>query len=69
MAQALNDAGLAVQSAEVTRLPQNTVRVDSEETAKPLLKLLEAIESQDDVQNVYANFEMDEALLSKFEHA
>jgi YebC/PmpR family DNA-binding regulatory protein len=67
VAQALNAEGLTVQSAEVTRIPQNSVRVDSEEVAKPLLKLLDAIESQDDVQNVYANFDMDECLLSKLE--
>lgn len=65
--QALSDAKITVQSAEVTRIPENTVKVDSEAVAKPLFKLLDAIESQDDVQNVYANFDMDEALLSKME--
>jgi YebC/PmpR family DNA-binding regulatory protein len=65
--QALSDAKITVQSAEVTRIPQNTVKVDSEAVAKPLFKLLDAIESQDDVQSVYANFDMDDALLSKME--
>lgn len=67
VAQALSQGGITVQSAEVSRFPQNTVKVDSEEVAKPLLKLLDAIEGQDDVQNVYANFEMDDALLAKLE--
>jgi YebC/PmpR family DNA-binding regulatory protein len=65
--QALNQQNITIQSAEATRIPQNTITVDSEEIAKPLLKLLDAIESQDDVQHVYANFDMDEALLSKLE--
>jgi YebC/PmpR family DNA-binding regulatory protein len=69
VAQALSAGGLSVLSAEVTRTPQNTVQVTSEDVAKPLLKLLDAIESHDDVQNVYANFEMDEALLTRLEPA
>lgn len=67
VAQALSNQGIAILSAEATRMPQNMVQVDSEEVAKPLFKLLDAIEAQDDVQNVYANFDMDEALLAKFE--
>ncbi|WP_303672925.1 YebC/PmpR family DNA-binding transcriptional regulator [Vampirovibrio chlorellavorus] len=67
VAQALTEAGISVDSAEVTRIPQNTAKVDSEAIAKPLLKLMDAIESHDDVQHVYANFEMDEALLAKLE--
>jgi YebC/PmpR family DNA-binding regulatory protein len=67
--QALSSSNIAIQSAEVTRLPQNTVKVETEEQAKPLLKLLDAIESHDDVQHVYANFDMDEALLGKLEQA
>lgn len=67
VAQALSQAGIAVESAEITRIPQNTVKVESMDVGKPLLKLLDAIESHDDVQHVYANFEIDEALLSKLE--
>lgn len=67
--QALSAAGMTIRSAEVTRLPQNSVNVETEDIAKPLFKLLDAIESQDDVRQVYANFEMDEALLSRFEPA
>jgi YebC/PmpR family DNA-binding regulatory protein len=65
--QALTNMGLPIRSAVVTRLPQNSVRVEAEDIAKPLLKLLDAIESQDDVREVYANFELDEALLGKLE--
>lgn len=48
---------LAMESAELVYLPKNTVEV-SGETAESLLKLVEALEEHDDVQNVYANFEL-----------
>lgn len=67
VAQRLTEAGITVDSAEVTRIPQNSVKVETEEVAKPLLKLLDAIESHDDVQSVYANFDMDESVLDRLE--
>src|SRR5690606_26796263 len=63
VAQALSAAGVAVASAEMTRQPQNAVAVTDADQARQLMKLLDLIESHDDVQNVYANFEMDDALL------
>lgn len=63
--QALNDAKIQIESAEVTRTPQNSVSIQDPQQATVLMKLLDAIESQDDVQSVYANFEMDEALLEQ----
>ena len=44
--------------------PQNTIAVD-DETAEKLLKLIEALDDSDDVQNVYANFEVSDALMQK----
>ena len=44
--------------------PQNTVPVD-DETAEKLIKMIEALDESDDVQNVYANFEMSDALMQK----
>ncbi len=44
--------------------PQNTIAVD-DETAEKLLRLIESLEDNDDVQNVTANFEMSEAMLAK----
>ncbi|MCA9789747.1 MAG: YebC/PmpR family DNA-binding transcriptional regulator [Cyanobacteria bacterium HKST-UBA06] len=61
--QALRQYDIPIESAETTRVPENTVKVDSADVAKPLLKLLDALESQDDVQQVYANFDMDDELL------
>ncbi len=44
--------------------PQNTVPVD-DETAEKLIKMIETLDDSDDVQNVYANFEMSDALMQK----
>ena len=45
--------------------PQNTVSVD-DEAGEKLLKLLDLLNEHDDVQNVYANFEVSDALVSRF---
>jgi len=55
---ALADADIQFSSAEVTMLPKSTVRVEGKD-AENVLKLLEAIEELEDVQNVYANFDID----------
>jgi len=56
---ALEAQGLKPESAEVTMLPQNTVQVEGG-TAHQVLRLLEALEEHDDVQHVYANFDIAE---------
>ncbi len=55
------------ESAELTRIPQNTVEVTDEKTADQILKLLDKIEEHDDVQNVYANFDISDELMQKLE--
>lgn len=52
-------AGIEYASAELDRIPQNTVRLEAEDRDK-LLKMLDAFEDNDDVQNVYHNAEYDE---------
>ena len=54
---ALTDAGLSIEDAEVTQLPSTTVPVD-EKTAPKVLRLIDALEDLDDVQNVYSNFDI-----------
>ena len=44
--------------------PQNTVSVD-DESGEKIIKLIEALDESDDVQNVYANFEVSDALMQK----
>lgn len=53
-----------VVSAEVSMNPSNTVEVSDTDIAKQLMKLLDVIDNHDDVQHVYANFDMDADLLS-----
>ena len=57
---ALEDAGVPVASSESTMLPSVSVPVTDEASARAVLRLLEALDDCDDVQNVYANFDIDE---------
>jgi YebC/PmpR family DNA-binding regulatory protein len=57
--KALEDKGAVIENASLQMIPQNTVKVAGRE-AEQVLKLMEAIEEHDDVQNVYANFDIDE---------
>jgi YebC/PmpR family DNA-binding regulatory protein len=60
---ALEAAGIAFESADLTMLPKTTVAVEDEATAKKLLRLMDALEENDDVQAVYANFDIPEGIL------
>jgi YebC/PmpR family DNA-binding regulatory protein len=64
--QALEQRGVLVSSAEVVRVAQNTVRVEGKD-AELMLKLLEALEDQDDVQRVSSNFDIPEELMRSLE--
>lgn len=55
--------GIQFTTAEITMVPQNTVRVEGQEEASRVLKLMEALEDHDDVQNVYANFDIPEEIM------
>ncbi|RJP73935.1 MAG: YebC/PmpR family DNA-binding transcriptional regulator [Candidatus Abyssobacteria bacterium SURF_17] len=60
----LEKKGIPVASAEITMLPKNTVRVDGK-TAESALRLMDALEEQDDVQHVYSNFDIPEEVMAK----
>ncbi len=60
----LDDAGVEVDSAEVTLLPSTTIALDNESDAKKVLHLVDLLEDHDDVQNVYANFDIPEEILA-----
>jgi YebC/PmpR family DNA-binding regulatory protein len=64
---ALEEAGIAVESADVTMLPQNTIGLESTEAAKAVLRVIDALDELDDVQDVYANFDIPDDLLQKLE--
>jgi YebC/PmpR family DNA-binding regulatory protein len=56
--KALEDNNIKINNAEITMLPKNTIKL-SEDDAKQVLALVEALEDHDDVQNVYANFDIE----------
>lgn len=60
---ALNAAGVEILEAELTFVPNNTVEVTDEATAGKIMRLMDALESCDDVSNTHVNFDIDESLL------
>lgn len=62
---ALEEAGLELESSEISKIPKTTIEVTDEKTATRLLKLIDLLEDNDDVQNVYANYEMSDELMNK----
>jgi YebC/PmpR family DNA-binding regulatory protein len=64
VAQAIADAKIPVLSSEASRVPQNTVMLGEEEAVK-LMRLLDALEDHDDVQKVYANFDISKETMDK----
>ena len=61
--KALEDAGVTPDAAEVTMIPQTYVKLDGKE-AQQMMRLMETLEDNDDVQNVYANFDIPEELMN-----
>lgn len=64
LVNALKSAGYEVSQAELRWIPGNVVEVTDEDQARSLLKLMDALEDLDDIQNVTANFDMSDDLLS-----
>jgi YebC/PmpR family DNA-binding regulatory protein len=62
---ALEANSIPVLTAEITRLPSNTVNIEDEKQVSQLLILMEALEENSDVQNVYANFDIPDEILEK----
>jgi YebC/PmpR family DNA-binding regulatory protein len=61
--EAIEAAGFAIDSAELTMVPKTTVEVADENEAKKVLRLIDQLEDNDDVQDVYANFDIPERVL------
>jgi YebC/PmpR family DNA-binding regulatory protein len=61
--EAIEKAGFTIDSAELTMLPKTTVEVADEGDAKKVLRLIDQLEDNDDVQDVYANFDIPEQVL------
>ncbi|MDW7674601.1 MAG: YebC/PmpR family DNA-binding transcriptional regulator [Bacillota bacterium] len=61
----LIEAGYKVISAEVSMVPQNSIAISDVDTAKKLIKLMDALEDHDDVQDAFANFDIPEEILEQ----
>jgi YebC/PmpR family DNA-binding regulatory protein len=61
--ETLESAGFAVESAELTMVPKTTVEVADESSAKKVLRLIDQLEENDDIQDVYSNFDIPEQVL------
>ncbi len=61
----LEAAGVTVESSQLTRLPQNTIKVEGKDAMK-MLKIMDKLEDHDDVQDVYANFDIDDEVIEAF---
>ncbi len=60
--EAFDKAGIPYLVAEISMIPQNTVALEGKDAEK-MLKLMDALEDSDDVQNAYANFDISEAIM------
>ena len=64
---ALSNNDVKVESGELSMVPKNTVKVGDVESAKKILGLVEDLEDNDDVQNVYTNFDVSDDILKQLE--
>ncbi len=62
---AVEAAGIEYASAEVTMLPKSTVKIEDSKEANQILRLLDALDDNDDVQQVYANFDIPDELMQE----
>ena len=61
----LQEKEIATEVAEISMVPQNTVPVNDDKTAKKIISLMEDFEDHDDVQNTYANFDIPDEIVSR----
>ena len=66
--EALERQGLALEAAEIAMIPKSTTQLSAEETMKAM-RLIEALEELDDVQQVYSNLDISDELLTRYEAA
>ncbi|MEK7447252.1 MAG: YebC/PmpR family DNA-binding transcriptional regulator [Patescibacteria group bacterium] len=63
--ESLEEVGVKIESAEITYRPKNYVKIENENTASKILKLIDLLENLDDVTEVYANFDIPDDILEK----
>jgi len=62
---AIEGAGIAVTSADLTMLAQNNIELDNVNDARQVLKVIDALDDHDDVQGVYANFDVPDSVMAE----
>jgi transcriptional/translational regulatory protein YebC/TACO1 len=62
--KALVDSKIDTVLAEITAVPQNTIRLE-EKAAEQMLKLMEVLDEHDDVQKIHANFDISDEVMEK----
>jgi YebC/PmpR family DNA-binding regulatory protein len=67
--QALEDAGFAIDSADTPLVSDNLIPIDATDEARKVLRIVEALEENDDVQDVYSNADIPDSLLSELVEA
>ena len=65
--KALEEAGIAVESSDLTLTPTTAVPIEDEGEARRVLRLIDLLEDHDDVQNVYANFDIPDSIIESME--
>jgi len=65
----LANKNVKVKSGELSMVPKNTIKIEEVDTAKRILALVEDLEDNDDIQNVYTNFDMSDEILKQVEGA
>jgi YebC/PmpR family DNA-binding regulatory protein len=63
--KALEEQQIPMEVAEISMVPQNTIEIQDEDTARKVINLMEAIEDHEDVQNAYANFDIPDDVIAK----
>ncbi len=63
--KALQEKEIPIEIAEISMVPQSTIDISDEHTAKRIISLMEAFEDHDDVQNTYANFDISEEIIAR----
>ena len=66
--QALEDSGIELLASELTMIPSTEVKLEGKSAAR-MLRLMESLEDHDDVQHVYANFDIDESEMEAFDYS
>jgi YebC/PmpR family DNA-binding regulatory protein len=61
--EALEAAGIAIESAESTMVPKTSVEIEDESVARKVVRMMDELEENDDVQDVYSNFDIPEKVL------